>query len=98
MVLLASTVIGPKDHVITLCRNHGCVNPAHHVLGTPEEAKAFEDDQLHPFNQSLLRGAFKAKKLKIETVMYGYDLSARVAQAMLLEDPTPVRTVIHPSA
>ena len=97
-LILDGWEIGPKDHVITFCRQHGCVNPAHHVIGSPMEAKVFEHEQLQPFNQSVLRGAFMAKKLKIETVMYGYELSARVAKAMLIEDPTRIRAVVHPSA
>ena len=34
-------VLGKRRHVISLCRNPGCVNPSHHMVGTKEEARDF---------------------------------------------------------
>ena len=30
-----------RRHVISLCRDPGCVNPSHHLVGTKDEARAF---------------------------------------------------------
>jgi len=29
------------EQVISLCRDHGCVNPQHHIVGTKEQARMF---------------------------------------------------------
>ena len=33
--------LGKRRHVISLCRDPGCVNPSHHLVGTKEEARDF---------------------------------------------------------
>ena len=34
-------VLGKRRHVISLCREPGCVNPSHHLVGMKEEARDF---------------------------------------------------------
>ena len=34
-------VLGRRRHVISLCRDPGCVSPSHHLVGTKEEARDF---------------------------------------------------------
>ena len=41
VVLRCQGVPVGRRHVISLCRDPGCVNPNHHLVGTKDEARAF---------------------------------------------------------
>jgi len=72
--------------IVTLCRQSKCVNPAHHVVGSIEDVRNVTNAQLEPFYQSVLRGAYAARKIKLENVMEGFKISKPVALAILSEE------------
>ena len=41
MLRLAGVKLTKARYVISLCRDHGCVNPDHHVVGAEKQARMF---------------------------------------------------------
>jgi len=84
--MLEGQALGSDDCVVVLCHEHDCVNPAHHVIGTPQDVRTVWNDQLHPYCQSLLREAFRAGQIEIELLTNDFKISLRVARAILSEE------------
>ena len=83
--ILAGQDLGPDDCVTTLCHQHDCVNPAHHVIGTAQDVRTVWNDRLHPYWQSVLSEAYRTGEMKIEYLTSGFELSPHVARAILDE-------------
>src|SRR5688500_14001413 len=65
-----------KQHVVTLCGNKRCVRPEHHVLGTPEDARALgAGGWIGPGDQYVARKAFAAGEIDIPTLAMCYGIS-----------------------
>ena len=84
--LLAEQELRPYDCVVTLCHEHDCVNPAHHVIGTSQDVRTVWDDHLRPYWQSVLRDAYKAGEMSIDYLTNGFEISPHVARAILDEE------------